>query len=158
MKTYQQTISSVIGLVLVVIVALVLWPMVEQDPKVEQGPVTSGVFILPLTLKLADDPTEQEMGLSGRKSMPMDEGMLFSFQVETIPGFWMKDMNFALDFVWLNKRKEIIQIDENVSPDTYPEILSAQAPVKYVVEVNAGVVKTLGLHLGQRVDFGLVLE
>ncbi len=121
-------------------------------------PEVKGVYLLPLTLELADDPAEQELGLSNRKSMPQNTGMLFAFPAPSIPGIWMKDMHFALDLVWIDEGRKIVQIDANVSPDTYPRIFRPSGLVKYVLEVNAGVARDLGLYVGQSLDFGTVSE
>ncbi|HEY4518363.1 MAG TPA: DUF192 domain-containing protein [Candidatus Paceibacterota bacterium] len=144
------------------IVAFILWLNIEPQGRALGTPKGSTIEEsreLPLTLKLADEPAEQEHGLSDRESMAQDHGMLFAFPTPNITGFWMKDMHFALDIVWLDADKVIVQIDENVKPETYPEIIfRPQVPVKYVLEINAGVAGELGLYVGQKLNFGRILE
>ena len=43
-------------------------------------------------------------GLSGRASLPTDHGMLFVFSKSDIYEFWMKDMKFPLDIIWINTK------------------------------------------------------
>ena len=103
-------------------------------------------------LDVARSEQELQKGLSGRPNLPQDEGMLFEFANTSQECIWMKDMNFNLDIIWLNERKEIVQTKENVSPETYPSIFCAD-DTKYVIELNAGQVKRSGFITGQRLDF-----
>jgi uncharacterized protein len=64
------------------------------------------------------------------------------FDREGYQGFWMKEMNFPIDIVWLNKDKKIVHIEHNVSPDTYPKIFNPNNEFNnekslYVLETNA---------------------
>ena len=49
-------------------------------------------------------------GLSSKSSLKENEGMLFVLNSSSRRGFWMKDMKFAIDVIWLNENKEIIDI------------------------------------------------
>ena len=88
-------------------------------------------------------------GLSGRASLPPDYGMIFLYEDKDIPEFWMKDVLFPLDIIWIDDGV-IIDIHENVpppnpnTPDNQLELYSPKQPITMVLEVNAGVVKTLG--------------
>jgi uncharacterized membrane protein (UPF0127 family) len=148
----MNSLKTLVALVSIVILAFVLWPQQGEKPAVE------GPYTLPLTLELADEPAEQELGLSNRESMPRDRGMLFAFPAPALTGIWMKDMRFSIDVIWIDEGKTIVKIDRSVSPDTYPKIFRTEELVKYVLEVNSGVARSLGLEIGQRLDFGLVLE
>ena len=61
---------------------------------------------------IADEPNEQIQGLSGRVSMAEDEGMLFIFPNSFVASFWMKEMNFSLDLVWIDADAKIIGIEK----------------------------------------------
>lgn len=91
-----------------------------------------------LLVDVADEPSEQVQGLSGRDKMAENKGMLFIFAEPLIPAFWMKDMNFSLDMLWIDADGVIVSITKNISPDTYPQTFQPPSPVKYVLEVNAG--------------------
>ena len=93
---------------------------------------------IPLTVEIADEPQEQMQGLSGREKMADNKGMLFIFPKSFAPSFWMKDMKFSLDIIWIDENGFIVAISKNVSPNTYPATFSPSSPVKYVLEVNAG--------------------
>lgn len=93
-------------------------------------------------VEIADTTAERKKGLSGRKSLEEDHGMLFSFEgKELTPGFWMKDMLFPLDIIWI-KGDEIVKIDKNVAipgkKETTFKLYYPPVSVNYVLEVNAG--------------------
>ncbi len=90
-----------------------------------------------LKVWVAESEKERNKGLSGIEVMDVD-GMLFVFQEETFPLFWMKEMNFPIDIIWINSQKEIVEITEKVYPETYPELFSPSTAVQYVIEVSAG--------------------
>jgi hypothetical protein len=95
---------------------------------------------------------EHLKGLSGRESMPKTAGMLFVFEEDDYYCMWMKDMNFALDMVWLDESSRIIDIERNVHPETYPEGFCPGEPARYVIELNAGIVAEAGLGIDQQLN------
>lgn len=105
-----------------------------------------------ITVEVADKPYEQVQGLSDRKSMDNNHGMLFIFPESIKPSFWMKDMYFALDMIWIDAGGNIVQITKNISPDTYPGTFQPPSPIKYVLEVNAGWSDKNKIKTGDRVS------
>lgn len=89
-------------------------------------------------VKLAQTDKQIEKGLSGQKNLGKNQGMLFVLQKDTKPEFWMKDMKFPLDFIWLKDDGTVSWITPNVSPDSYPQKFQPPKPIKYVLEVNTG--------------------
>jgi len=110
--------------------------------------VTVNVFI-------ADTVSLRTKGLSEKNSLPDGYGMLFIFPKEDMYSFWMKDMNFAIDMVWINEEGTVVHIESNVSPETYPNLFVSIQPALYVLEVNAGYVRELGLTVGTEVEIEL---
>lgn len=100
---------------------------------------------------LSDTDDLRRKGLSGRASLENDEVMLFVFESEATNFFWMKDMLFNIDMVWLDKNKNVIFIEQNVAPSTYPNAFGPQTDSLYVLEFNAGVVKTGNIKIGDQV-------
>lgn len=64
--------------------------------------------------------------------------MLFIFETPGQHGFWMKDMNFSIDIVWIDENLQIVGIDKNIAPETFPNIFYPNQLVKYVLEIPAG--------------------
>ena len=106
-----------------------------------------------ITLLVASTTSQLGTGLGNRDSLPMDEGMLFIFNIPAIQCFWMKDMHFPIDIIWLNTGKEIVYIQPNVSPKTYPHTYCPSYLSQYVIELNSGQVKALKLKDGNLLEF-----
>jgi uncharacterized membrane protein (UPF0127 family) len=79
--------------------------------------------------------------------------MLFVFSEVATRGFWMRNMSFPIDIVWIDKNKNVIGILEDVDPDTYPNIFFPPSPVKYVLELNAGYADKNGIASGTPLTF-----
>ncbi len=104
-----------------------------------------------LEVEVANTRASRELGLSGRPSMRDDEGLLFIFESPGRYGFWMKDMNFPLDIIWINENGIVVSIERNVSHNSYPKTFINQSEASYVLEVNAGLSEKFGLYLGSKV-------
>lgn len=130
-------------------------PVVAQ--RVEKSAVDSGSFVFiggkKIRVDLANTPATRTQGLSGRKSLLENEGMLFVFENSGQYGFWMKDMNFPIDIIWVDENKNIVHIEKNLLPDTYPRIFTPQNPSRYVLEVQAGFSDTISLQVGDKIEF-----
>lgn len=105
-----------------------------------------------IKVEIADTEKKRSGGLGGKKSLSKDAGMLFIFEIPAKYSFWMKDMRFPLDIIWVDENKKIIAISENIFPDTYPTSFSSSDPVKYVLEVNAGWVKKNRIKVGDFIE------
>ncbi len=95
-------------------------------------------------------------GLSGTPSMAENEGMIFLFPVADRYNFWMPDMHFGLDIIWIDSHKKVISISKNVPPllDTSkPVFYKPKSPAMYVLEVNEGWSDRHSIHEGQDVMF-----
>lgn len=105
------------------------------------------------SLQIARSEQQRELGLGKRASLPANQGMLFIFPQVQPECFWMKDMHFSLDMIWINTNKQIVYIKHNVGPSTYPDSFCPTQPVKYVIELNAGMADSTGMRVGQTLDF-----
>lgn len=103
-----------------------------------------------ITIERAISEAERIKGLSGRESMPPNHGLLFVFPNAGYHGMYMKDMRFALDIVWLDQYDEVIYIERNVTPDTFPETFQPNKPATSVIEFNAGFVRKNNIKIGDR--------
>ena len=122
----------------------------------ESGVASTTVRINGQTLRVdvADTPKEREQGLGGRHGLAEDEGMLFVFQTDGRWGFWMKDMLFSIDIVWLSGEGKVVDTIKNVAPDTYPAYsFLPNVPARYVLELPAGLVTRYNVQIGDSVKF-----
>jgi len=106
------------------------------------------------TLRVTVVSTEasRERGLSGRTGLQTDEGMLFAFPTDGTYGFWMKDMLFPIDMIWISADKHIVYMAENVAPGTYPKSFVPTQPARYVLEVPAGYAHGHSIKVGELVS------
>lgn len=104
-------------------------------------------------LERVSSPADVRQGLSGREELALEEGMLFDFGREAEHCMWMKDMNFALDIIWLDNDGTVVSALSNVSPESYPEVFcNEEAPARYVLEVNAGIAEMAHIVPGQQIE------
>lgn len=108
-----------------------------------------------VTAELAKTEEERALGLMFREKINEDQGMLFIFDHEGIYSFWMKNMKFSIDILWLDKEKRIIHIEENVPacPKEPCPTYSPQSPAAYVLELKAGSVAKHQLKLLDKLEF-----
>jgi uncharacterized membrane protein (UPF0127 family) len=142
-----KTRNFLIGLGLIVFVGFIFWAGSNFESK------TISVAGHNLKIWIADDPAEQAKGLSGKDSMFDNRGMLFVMALREVTSFWMKDMKFPLDFIWIDNGT-IVGIDQNIPPcesESDCPAISPSAPVNYVLEVNAGWVTANNISIGQSV-------
>lgn len=104
-------------------------------------------------VEIADNPLLMEKGLSGHEPLSNEEAMLFIFKNPGIYGFWMKDMNFAIDIIWFDANQKIVHMEESVSPKTYPKVFSPSKESLYVLETSSGEAKRSGLKIGDTFEF-----
>ncbi len=114
-----------------------------------------GINDSPINIEIAQTNIQRQRGLSFRESLPQDTGMLFIFDNPSKPNFWMKDMNFSIDIIWINENGYVTGVEENISPDTYPNKFSPQEPALYVLETNADWVSRHQINIGDKVE-GLI--
>ena len=117
-------------------------------------------------LQLAETEQERIQGLGGKASIAENSGLLFVFPERDFHGMWMKGMMFPLDLVWLNEREPqidaderqtnrdqrktlvVVDLKENVSPETYPTVFYPKERIRYVLELTAGTAKRAGMEIG----------
>lgn len=139
------------GLVFIVIVSLALF-ITTKSPDGNDSPAQGKVVFnnVEFVVLIADTPKLKALGLSYRETLPHDTGMLFVFSEPNRYGFWMKDMLVSIDIIWFDEEFVVVGVDENISPESYPEVFMPAVPVRFVLEVNAGQVSDNGITIGDK--------
>lgn len=145
------------GAVAIIFLSSVVW--YTQSHRVQKidthiPQVTIGGYTFVVTLAKTAD--EHERGLSGKKSMSQNEGMLFVFENNGLYSFWMKDMLFPLDIIWIDENNKIVHVEENLLPQTYPKSFISKELAKYVLELNGGIVRKKNMKVGDKVRFSKI--
>lgn len=113
-----------------------------------------------MQVEVASSAAQSERGLGYRDALPEDAGMLFDLHETRIPVFWMKGMRFPLDMVWIGEDGRVAEVTANIPPqpgaaDVDLARISPAAPVRYVLELNAGAAGRLGIGAGTQFAFDL---
>lgn len=106
-----------------------------------------------LKVEVAETQAEQTLGLGKREGLNKNSGMLFIFKNPSKQYFWMKDMKFPIDIVWINQNKKIVGFVEDAKPEDYPETYPSPEGVAYVLEIGSGGVKNYNIKIGDTAIF-----
>lgn len=99
---------------------------------------------------------QQATGLGNRASLANYAGMLFPFNPPQKPSFWMKGMQFPLDFIWILDGK-VVELTEHVAAPGQGlqniQLLTyvPKEDVDNVLEVNAGFVEYYKIKVGDEI-------
>ena len=108
-----------------------------------------------IPVEVADTLKKRRLGLGKRTSLKKGWGMLFIFGKRKPYRFWMKDMQFPLDIIWLDNHR-IVHVIHNAKPSNSrdeTEVMTSPVPVNFVLEIAAGRAAKLRLKTGQRMKF-----
>ena len=109
------------------------------------------------TVEVADDDGERARGLMFRDSLGGEQGMLFIHDREEMQAYWMKNTRIPLDILYFDSARRLVSQQRDVPPcalgDGCPPYPSS-APARFVLELNAGEAKKLGLQDGAELTFG----
>jgi uncharacterized membrane protein (UPF0127 family) len=106
-----------------------------------------------LKILLADTDEKRILGLSGKDHLEEGQAMLFIFPENGVHGIWMKDMNFAIDIIWLDSKFQVVDFLEGVTPASYPNVFKPKKDSRYVLEVNSGFIKINGIKIDDQATF-----
>lgn len=101
------------------------------------------------SVEVVSTPEKLALGLGKRDSLCSSCGMLFRFGGKGIRSFWMKDMRFPLDIIWIADGK-IVYIARNISFD-YKGIISPDIGADEVLEINAGLCNKFNFAVGDEI-------
>jgi len=108
-----------------------------------------------ISVEVADTVEKRSLGLGKRSGLENGWGMLFVFEKRKQHGFWMKDMEFPLDIIWLDNHR-IAYILRNVQPaksGVIPPVMTPPVAVNFVLEIDAGRADELKLQVGQHLKY-----
>lgn len=107
-----------------------------------------------ISLDVADNDSKRALGLMFKESLSEDEGMLFTFEKPGYYKFYMKNMNFPIDIIFLDESFRIITIYADVPPCTSEpcELYPPDAPSRYVIETKANFTRRYGIFAEERVS------
>jgi uncharacterized protein len=126
-------------------------PALPQSQQIEYVNLGGAVVKVEVVSTLED----RTLGLSGRESLPENTGMLFVFPENGEHLFWMKDMKFSIDIIWISEDGRVVYIKENAAPESFPEVFKPEGNARYVLEVPAGFAAKNNIKTDSGVEFVL---
>ena len=102
-------------------------------------------------------PEQMARGLMFREHLDADQGMLFIYSRPTFVRFWMKNTRIPLDILYFDADRRLLEILHSVPPcladpcRQYP----SREPVRFVLELNGGTAKRIGIEVGDVLDIEL---
>lgn len=156
-KTITQTIIITI---IVLLVVLLFWSFNFFSHNNSLFFSSKPIVIIAgqeVKVKIAKTPSQKELGLGKVKNLPEDQGMLFIYDNYIIPGYWMKDMKFPIDIIWI-KDNMVMGYEKDLKPQADNINLPTYQPktfINYVLEVNSGFVDKYGLQIGDKVKLSI---
>ncbi len=123
-------------------VTLLWWKMSSDQAMLKLHGVSYSMTVLRTEAEL-------QKGLSGTKSLPEGQAMVFAFPRDYKWGIWMKDMNYPIDIVWLNSEREVVYLVEDAQPSSYPKTTFVpDTQSRYVIELPSGTIERTGITKG----------
>lgn len=147
----HTTIILIVGAVLILIGLFISVTVTAFRPTTDVH-IGSGVY----SVWTATTQPDQIKGLSGVDKIDLNGGLLMAFDTDAEHGIWMKDMNFPLDIIWMDKNEKVIYIVKNAPPeDPAVTVYAPKTPARYVLELPAGSVDKAAIKTGSVADFNI---
>lgn len=161
-KSSEQMKPLPVGILFAILLLLAFTPCSPNEdmartgrPPTEPTPpsellIKSGKRVHRFEVEVAKTTAEQQRGLMFRNNLPANGGMLFVFQREWQASVWMKNTLIPLDILFIAADGRIVRIVRDAMPRS-KTIISADRPVKGVLEINGGLTRKLRIETGDRV-------
>jgi len=110
-----------------------------------------------ITAELALTEKEKLQGLMFRDKIHSDQGMLFVYDEEGLHSFWMKNVSFSIDILWLDAEKRIVDMVHSIPLCLEGDcpVYKPAAPALYALELKAGTALEEEFQLNDKLDFVL---
>jgi len=139
-------------LALAALVSLAAWPVLHAEGRDDLPKREMRIAGEPFTVELAVAPADRRRGLMHRAGLPAGHGMLFVYAEEGSRAFWMKNVDFPIDILFLDREGALVDLTHQAAPchrDPCP-LYRSQLPARYVLELPAGTAERLGLQPGRQ--------
>jgi len=107
------------------------------------------------TVEVAADQAAREKGLMFREHMASSAGMIFVYQAPIHARFWMKNTLIPLDMIFADETGLVTVVHSDAVPQDLTPIDGGEG-VMYVLEINGGLAKRIGIAAGAEMRFDLI--
>lgn len=145
----NKGVGMLLAVALILAVVASLWLLKASSLAVTNVTIGSTTF----KAEIADNSLARQKGLSGRPGLAPDGAMLFVFESDGLWSFWMNNMQFSIDTVWLDSAKRVVHIEPRMSPGAEAHSFKPRTPARYVLELPAGTVERHNITVGSYAEF-----
>lgn len=146
----------VLGIILIIVASLATYFFLfgKVNPPLKKNEVRIRDIVF--EVEVASTTVEKARGLSFRMGLEEDHGMLFLFDRLDVQNFWMKDMRFPIDIIWISGGK-VVGFAEHATPEPGTSLwnlkmYTSPPATDKVLEVNAGTVSKYQIKVGDSVE------
>ena len=140
----NRTLPATVSLAIALFSASV--PAQDGPQSLPSIKLTAGMHVI--QAEVASTSSERSIGLMFRKSMPTNDGMLFTFEEPGQQCFWMKNTLLPLSVAFVDDDGSVVNI-EDMKPQTLDSHCSDK-PVRFVLEMNDGWFVKRGIKPGMK--------
>ncbi|MBI3020123.1 MAG: DUF192 domain-containing protein [Parcubacteria group bacterium] len=154
MKNFVSFLFPAVIFIAIIALSPLFFPKREATDalRYEQGTISLANASVSVEIPLTK--TGFLKGLGGKTSLPKDGGMLFLCIPDAYQKFWMKEMRFPIDIIWIDESFTVVDITSEISPESFPETFAPSRPAAHVLEVESGFAKEHAIVPGTMV-YGL---
>jgi len=132
---------------------------IENAPKDRylQSNISIDGFSLAADLALTSE--QKEKCISVKDKLRENEAMLFVFEESAKHSFWMKDMKFPIDIMWLDSDGKVVHVEKRLEPCISVFTCTSYSPSRdsqFVLETVAGFTQRHNVSVGTDIGFELV--
>lgn len=145
-----KSIKIYIVLTVILLVFFFIY-MKSQNKEIKTVCINGSCF----DVELAETREQRIKGLMHREALAENSGMLFIYNEEDYYSFWMKNMKFPIDIIWMDRNKEVVHMEKDVPPcqnDECPNYKPSQKAM-HILEIGSGVADKLNIKIGDKASF-----
>lgn len=157
---YTWIMKKTLVIAIIAVLAVISVYLIQNRQPTEQSnedlPVSATVISpqgVEIAVRVASTDEQRSLGLSYFSELDEQQGMWFIFPHPGDYQFWMKSMHFPIDIIWIDEKLQIMHVEKNISPDSYPKTFGPKGDSMYVLEVPAHTAETNGFMVGSQVIF-----
>lgn len=151
-KNYFHKKYLYFSIVFIIVIIGMIFVVYKQKESVMQEREKVVINEQNIVVDIAKTSEQKQRGLSEYSSLCEKCGMLFIFDTVDYYTFWMKDMNFDIDIVWI-RDDVVVDISEHVSYKTPEKTIHTMELVDKVLELPSGSVDKFGIIVGNSVHY-----
>lgn len=138
-------------LIIIILVPLIVFLFFKKNSNPKFSATKIKINNIEYNTEIAKTISQKSAGLSNRKELCSNCGMIFIFTKDGYQPFWMKNTFIPLDMIWINSNGKITDIITATQTNS-TKILQNTQPARYVLELNAYDTEKIGLKVGDIID------